>query len=127
MMRRGPASVFWRKSDSSPVVEDCPDRFRPPPCIPDDDPVVGSAGRMTGRYHRPATLLGWCRLGLRGSIRAPRRALQRLVTRHTGMVRVGRDLLDLLNSPFYFGCYFIIHRRYFIIELDCCVSTHGGV
>jgi hypothetical protein len=31
------------------------------------------------------------------------------------MVRVGRDLLDLLSSLFYFGYYFIIHICYFII------------
>src|SRR3954454_20753382 len=41
MVRRGPASVFARKSRSKQVSEDCPDRFRPPPCMPDDDSAVG--------------------------------------------------------------------------------------
>jgi len=46
MMRRGPASVWLRKLGSKRNIEDCPDRSRPPPCMPDDDPVVGSAGQM---------------------------------------------------------------------------------
>src|SRR3954447_23382020 len=41
MVRRGPASVFARKSRSKQVSEDCPDRFRPSPCMPDDDSAVG--------------------------------------------------------------------------------------
>ena len=44
MVRRGPASVYRRKSSSKRLIEDCPDRSRPPPCMPDDDPAVWSAG-----------------------------------------------------------------------------------
>jgi hypothetical protein len=40
MVRRGPAFVFARKSRSKLVFEDCPDRVRPPPRMPDDDPAV---------------------------------------------------------------------------------------
>ena len=41
MVRRGPAFVFARKSRSKLVFEDCPDRVRPPPRMPDDDPAAG--------------------------------------------------------------------------------------
>jgi hypothetical protein len=79
--------------------------------LPFGQPVERS-GVVISSCHAP---FDRCRFGLRGSVCAPRRAFQRLVTRHTGMVHVGRDLLDLLSSLFYFDCYFIIHRRYFII------------
>ena len=79
--------------------------------LPLGQPVERSDVVISSR-HVP---FGRSRCGLRGSIRAPRRAFQQLVTRHTGMVRVGRDLLDVVGSLFYFGCYFVIHRRYLII------------
>jgi len=50
MVRREPASFFARKSRSNRVTEDCPDRFRPPPCMP-DDPAVWSAGGVMLRHH----------------------------------------------------------------------------
>ena len=51
MVRRGPASVFARKSSSKPFLEDRPDRFRPPPYMPDGDPAIGSAGGMMVQDH----------------------------------------------------------------------------
>src|SRR3954452_18584054 len=51
MMRRGPASVSTRKSRSERFIEDRPDRFRPPPCMPDNDPAVCSVGRTIGCCH----------------------------------------------------------------------------
>src|SRR5271165_5499770 len=67
MVRRGPASVSSRKSSSERFCEDCPDRSRPPPCMPDeDDPTVWSAGG-TSVHDRPVSSLqprcgtGWFR------------------------------------------------------------------
>src|ERR1700685_183408 len=51
MVRRGPASFSTRESSSQRFIEDCPDRCRPPPCMPDEDPTVWSAGGMIKHDH----------------------------------------------------------------------------
>ena len=60
MVRRGPASVFARKSSSKPFLEDRPDRFRPPPCMPDGDPTVRSASGMMVLDHSVRASFGRC-------------------------------------------------------------------
>ena len=52
MVRRGPASVYRRKSSSKSIVEDCPDPSRPPPCMPDIDPAVWLSGAPFSRCGR---------------------------------------------------------------------------
>jgi hypothetical protein len=64
-VRRGPASFFARKR-SNRVIEDCPDRFRLPPCMPDGDPAVAvdaiAAGAgFAAELHGPAAGLAQAR------------------------------------------------------------------
>jgi len=63
MVRRGPASVYRRKSSSKRIVEDRPDRLRPPPCMPDEMirlfgyPALPSANAAADRRVREAGVL----------------------------------------------------------------------
>jgi hypothetical protein len=52
MERRGPASFFFARTRSNRSIEDRPDRFRPPPCMPDGDPAVRSVDGIMVRNHR---------------------------------------------------------------------------
>jgi hypothetical protein len=70
-VRRGPASFFARKSRSNRVIEDCPDRFRPPPCMPDGDPTVRSVAGMMVLNHPVRLPSAGAALACRRSLYAP--------------------------------------------------------
>jgi hypothetical protein len=95
MVRHGPASVCTRKSAFQAFLEDCPDRFRPPPCMPDDDDPTWSVSRYGyGAISSPQA--PFREYGARRG--AP--ALQWLVSRRAGAGHAGSDLLDLLRNFF---------------------------
>jgi hypothetical protein len=84
MVRRGPASFSGRKSRSNRSIEDRPDRFRPPPYMPDGDPAVWSAGGMMVQDHSVRAPFGQCSPGLSSSSRTASGFFHRLATRRAG-------------------------------------------
>ena len=106
MVRREPGLCLYTEIAFQAFLEDCPDRFRPPPCMPDDyDPDwCRSAAGMMRRDHPVRLLSADAALICEDPTWA-----------HDGG-RLRRDNLLDLSGNFFRGCrYATTVCRYFLV------------